>query len=294
MANTRIHSDSRVQLRKMELSDMEGLMKLKDAEGWNQQEKDWALLISYNKSVNLVAVLDDHIVGTVTAINYDNTVAWIGMMLVDRDYRGRGIARLLLLDAIDKLNKCNSIKLDATPAGRPLYLKLGFKDEYTLYRMTNASVSKISPDEDASPRAEQIRPVDIPEVAAYDKKVFGADRAALISQLFKAYPDLAWFIKENNSIAGFCLGREGKNYTQIGPVSASSSNGARALVRSAINRLTGQPVVVDICAAKSEIQGWLEACGFKSQRPFERMYLRDNPCPGIIEKQYLICGPELG
>jgi GNAT superfamily N-acetyltransferase len=32
------------------------------------------------------------------------TVAWIGMMLVDRDYRGRGISKLLLLDAIGKLN----------------------------------------------------------------------------------------------------------------------------------------------------------------------------------------------
>ncbi len=110
-----------MKLRKMQLSDMDGLMRLKDAEGWNQLEKDWALLISYKESVNLVAVVDDRIIGTVTAMNYANTVAWIGMMLVDRDYRGRGISKLLMLDAIDKLKKCKSIKLDATPAGRPVY-----------------------------------------------------------------------------------------------------------------------------------------------------------------------------
>jgi hypothetical protein len=52
--------------------------------------------------------------------------------------------------------------------------------------------------------------------------------------------------------------------------------------------------VIDICADKSEMKGWLEACGFISQRPFERMYLRNNPHPGIIESQYLISGPELG
>lgn len=294
MADPGIHRNSQVKLRKMALSDMDSLMKLKDAEGWNQLEKDWALLISYKESVNQVAIVDDRIVGTVTAINYDNTVAWIGMMLVAADYRGRGIAKRLLLDTIDKLSKCLSVKLDATPAGRPLYLKLGFRDEYTLYRMTNASVSKIPPGEDASFRAEQIRPPDIPEVAAYDKKVFGADRTALIRQLYEASPDLAWVIKENNRIAGFCLGREGKNYTQIGPLSASSSNGARALMRSAINRLTGQGVVADICAVKPEIQGWLEGCGFTSQRPFVRMYLRSNPHPGHIQSQYLISGPELG
>ena len=289
----RTHTKAPAKLRKMELSDMDGLMKLKDAEGWNQLEKDWAMLISYKESVNLVAVLDDRIVGTITAINYDNTVAWIGMMLVDRNYRGRGIARKLLLETIDKLHRCKSIKLDATPAGRPLYLKLGFQDEYTLYRMTNPSVSKVSQGMDLL-NTEQMRPADIPEVAAFDKKVFGADRTELTRQLYESYPELAWLIKENNSITGFCLGRRGQNFTQIGPVSAFSSNGVKALIQSAMDQLTGQAVVADICAAKSEIKEWLEACDFISQRPFERMYLAGNPHPGIIENQYLISGPELG
>lgn len=293
MANTGNHSGTQVKLRKMELSDMDSLMRLKDAEGWNQLDKDWALLISYRGSVNLVAVLDDHILGSVTAINYDNKVAWIGMMLVDRAYRGRGIARLLLLEAIDKLNSSLSIKLDATPAGRPLYLKLGFREEYTLYRMTNPSVSKICAGDDLS-TANQIKPEDIPEVAEFDKKVFGADRTELIRQLYEAYPELAWLVKENKCVAGFCLGREGQKFTQIGPVFASSSEKVKTLLQSALDQLRDQAVVVDIIAAKSDILGWLEACGFVTQRPFERMYLNNNPHPGIIEKQYLICGPELG
>ena len=293
MVDIRAHTNSPVKLRKMALSDMDSLMRLKDAEGWNQLEKDWALLISYKESVNLVAVMDDHIVGTITAINYENTVAWIGMMLVDKDYRGRGIAKLLLLAAIDKLNKCLSIKLDATPAGRPVYLKLGFRDEYTLYRMTRPSVSNIYPS-DLPFKTEQIKPADIPAVAAFDKKVFGADRTELIRHLYESYPALAWLIKDNNRIAGFCLGRRGQNFTQIGPVYASSSSGAKVLIQSAINQLTGQALVVDVAAAKSDIKEWLETCGFISQRPFERMYLRNNPHPGIIESQYLISGPELG
>ena len=208
------------------LSDMDSLMKLKNVEGWNQLEKDWALLINYKESINLVAVLDDLIVGTITAINYANTVAWIGMMLVDRDYRGRGISKLLLIDAINKLKKCKSIKLDATPAGRPVYLKLGFVDEYTLFRMTNPSVSKISLS-DISVETEQVMPADISEVAEFDQKVFGADRTELIRALYESYPELAWLIRENGRITGFCLGRLGQNFTQIGPVYASSVQGAK-------------------------------------------------------------------
>lgn len=194
MADTSTYTASPVKLRKMELSHMDSIMKLKDAEGWNQLEKDWALLINYKESINLVAVLDDRIVGTVTAINYANTVAWIGMMLVDRDYRGRGISKLLLNDVIDKLKRCESIKLDATPAGRPVYLKIGFIDEYTLHRMTNPSVSKISLSDNPI-ETEKIKPANIPEVAEFDEIIFGADRTELIKGMYEGYPELAWLIR---------------------------------------------------------------------------------------------------
>ncbi len=277
----------------MVLSDMDGLMKLKDAEGWNQLEQDWELLINYEESVNLVAVLDEQIVGTVTAINYDNMVAWIGMMLVDRDYRGKGISKLLLNDVIHKLKKCASIKLDATPAGKPVYLKMGFVEEYTLFRITNPSVSRISRS-DFPVETEPLKTEDIQEVVKLDKKVFGADRTPLINRLYYNYPELSWIIRENSGITGYCQGRRGLNFTQIGPVYASSEKDAKALVRSAVNQITGQAVVVDLHADKPDMKLWLETCGFTTQRPFDRMYLKHNPHPGMIESQYLISGPELG
>lgn len=284
---------NQVQLRRMELSDMDVLMKFKNAEGWNQLEKDWALLIGYEESISLVAVLDNRIVGSVTALNYENRVAWIGMMIVDKDYRGRGIAKGLMLAVMDKLKLCESIKLDATPAGRPLYLKLGFKDEYTLYRMTSPSVAKI-PFRDGSVGARKMRAGDIPLVAAFDRKVFGADRTELITRLRGSCPEIAWLYKDNNSIAGFCVGRPGQNFTQIGPLNALSKEIAKVLMRSAINQLSGQAVVVDIPADKADTRDWLEANGFETIRPFERMFLRVNPHPGMINNLYLIAGPELG
>ena len=288
-----VPTKSSVQIRKMELSDMEGLMKIKKAEGWNQTEKDWELLIQYQGSVNLVAVLENQIVGTVTALNYAHTVAWIGMMLVGKEFRGRGISKLLLNEVILKLGNCASIKLDATPAGRPVYLKFGFKDEYTLHRMIHPSVSNI-PLNKGSLEAMQVMPEDLPELAEFDQLVFGADRASLLGQLYENYPELAWLFRENNKVVGYCLGRRGENFTQIGPVYGTSEKIARSLIRSAINSIIGEAVVVDIQEAKSSTMRWFKGCGFTSLRPFERMYLSNNPHPGIIESQYLICGPELG
>lgn len=318
-------TENPIQLREMKLSDMDGLMKLKNAEGWNQKEKDWELLINYQDSVNLVATVDDQVVGSVCGINYDHTLAWIGMMLVDRNHRGKGISRLLLTEAIARLEKCDSIKLDATPAGRPVYVKFGFKDEYTLYRMTNPSVPEISQAEahagthagthegnpEVTPAGEVFGipagkaaeagidaglmvPVDLSEVIEYDRQIFGADRGDLIRHLYEGHPGLARIIREDGKIAGYCLGRNGVKYTQLGPVYAESERMAKSLICSAINSIPGEAAVVDIAADQTNLMQWLEDHGFTAQRPFERMYLNNNPHPGVIEKQYLIGGPELG
>ncbi len=287
------NSGNPITVREMELSDIGHLMKLKDAEGWNQTEKDWELLIMYEESVNRVALQDDRIAGSITAIKYNSSVAWIGMMLVEKNYRGRGISKLLLNEVIHKLNNCSSIKLDATPAGRPLYLKLGFIYEYTLYRMTNMSVSDASLNMQ-SVETVKIRPEDLPEVAEFDKIVFGADRTELIKHLYVNDPELAWLIRDNNRTAGFIMGRKGSDYTQIGPLYATSQKGAKALIRSALGQLSGKAVVVDVHANKPAIIQWFEGVGFTSQRPFDRMYLKHNPNPGSVDTQYLIAGPELG
>ena len=285
--------NSSIRLRKMELSDMKELMRLKNAESWNQTENDWRLLIQYKNSINLVAETDNTIIGTVTAINYANTVAWIGMMLVDKIHRGKGISKILLNETIEKLKDCRSIKLDATPAGWPVYKKLGFIDEYSLCRMTCPSVLKPSLIE-VNVKTEQLTEKDIPEVAKLDKQVFGADRTELIYYLHTNSPSLAFLTRENNKITGFSLGRKGQSFTQVGPVYASSDNEAKALIKSSLSKLRGKAVAIDIHIDKPEIENLLSTFGFTRQRTFKRMYLQKNPSPGIIKYQYLISGPELG
>ena len=93
------------------------------------------------ENICLAAIEDQKVIGTATAINYSNQVAWIGMVLVDQEYRGRGVSKLLLTGLFEKLNSCKSIKLDATPAGKPVYQKFDIKTEYLIHRMTIDSAS---------------------------------------------------------------------------------------------------------------------------------------------------------
>ena len=74
-------------------------------------------------------------VGTVMTSRF-GPVAWVAMMLVEERFRGRGIGRALMVHALSDLDAraIRSVRLDATPLGRPLYESLGFIAETTYTR----------------------------------------------------------------------------------------------------------------------------------------------------------------
>lgn len=280
-------------LRRIEPDDIAGAMKLSNDEGWNQTEKDWRLLIEDTQNICILAEHNQKVIGTTTAINYSNQIAWIGMVLVAKEYRGQGISKLLLTNIFKKLEFCKSIKLDATSDGQQVYKKFDFKDEYTILRMTTSSMQNLSSDNNVI-TPEPILEKDIEEVISLDAHVFGVHRTQLFKSLIKEYRDKAWLLKQNNRVSGFVLGRDGNKYHQIGPVVASTTTEAKSLVTKALNNLINQSIVIDVLSDKEELINWLKSIGFIRQRNFIRMYKNENYFPGMIDKQYAICGPEFG
>ncbi len=281
-----------VTLRPMQLSDLNCAMQLSTAEGWNQTESDWKLFIENPLNICLVAMAGKKVIGTIAAINYSNEVEWIGMVLVNKAYRGNGVSTLLMKSILDKSASFKSVKLDATLAGQAVYSKLGFKNEYIITRMTSSSVQYLNDDGGLFPEPIQLK--DIEEIIALDKDIFGAGRRYLIEYLIKKYPGKSWMLKRNNHVTGFVLGRDGNKYNHIGPVTASSDADTKILISKALSKLNNQPAVVDIFNDKEDLLNWFHSIGFVNQRQFIRMYKDQNSFPGIIEKQYLICGPEFG
>lgn len=281
------------KIRPMITNDLNQAISLSNSEGWNQTEKDWKLLIENPLNTCLVAEHNNTVIGTATALNHSNKVAWIGMVLVDKRFRGQGVGKMLLRTIIDALKNIDSIKLDATPAGLPLYQKLGFIDEYKIYRMINPSLQSFRK------QVFNYEPVNIDlesfsDVLKLDKRIFGTARTYLLQALLRNYPGKAYLIKRNKKLDGYMFGRDGVRFNYIGPVFAFSHDSARILILKALESLNNQPVALDILQDKEDLIKWLESLGFIKHRHFIRMYLKSNSYYGLIEYQYLISGPEFG
>src|SRR5215468_10104666 len=104
-----------LRIRTMTDNDLSLAMSLKDQAGWNQTEADWQRFLAMEPAGCFVAEWDGRPVGTtVTCIL--GSVAWVAMVLVDPEFRGKGIGKALMTHALDFLESQSvpSIRLDAT------------------------------------------------------------------------------------------------------------------------------------------------------------------------------------
>jgi len=127
--------DERIIIRQMREFDIPSAMDIKNDEGWYQVEDDWKLLIRTSPEWCLVAELGAEVVGTITSINYENKIAWIGMMLVRKEYRAQGISKFLMKSVLEKLKGVEKVKLDATPAGLKVYERIGVSADCDISRL---------------------------------------------------------------------------------------------------------------------------------------------------------------
>ena len=277
----------------MRAADLDQALGLSLNEGWNQTMNDWKFLFENPENVSIVAEKDNRVAGTATALNHENKIAWIGMVLVDKSLRGQGAGKMLLENIISRLKHVESVKLDATPAGEPLYRKLGFIAEHNIFRMTSDSLNYSSAIV-LSGESDNINQENLSEVVKLDRKIFGADRSYLLMNLLSGNPDRAFYLKKDNSPEGYAFGRAGSRFNYVGPVNALTQESARELILKSLKSLNDQKIAIDILEDKVDVISWLESIGFVKQRHFVRMYLKVNPYPGIVNNQYLISGPEFG
>ncbi len=284
-----------ISFRAMRHDDIAAGLRLCRDSRWNQTRRDWEMFLKLRPHSCRVAVKDEQVIGTVATVSYENRFAWIGMVLVDPAERGRGIGARLMSEALDVLKDVPSIRLDATPAGHEVYRKLDFIDEYRLSRMETV-VAGEGLTLQRNP-ARLMTKEDLPAVAMLDREVFGADRRMTLEWMFDGAPEYAWVVQQSRDqgqIVGYAFGRHGFNFEHLGPVVARDQQCARQLVSACLSRQAGQRFILDASHHETDWRVWLASIGFREQRPFIRMFYRDNPFPGLPSKQFGILGPEFG
>ena len=263
-------------------------LRLTQEAGWNHLESDWLRFINLGLEDSFVGELEGRAVGTTMTFISDH-VAWVAMVLVEKESRGKGIGTALLKHALDflEMREIKTVRLDATHLGQPLYEKLGFLPEYEVARYKG-----IAPISTVEPSVTKVTPEMFADIIEFDRRMTGTHRAKMLNALLKEFPENLRVVMQDDNIEGFVTLHPGRNAIQIGPCTATINAGP-ALLLDAMNRCAGEAVFVDVPTDNVHAVKMIEASGLEIQQRFLRMYrgerIKDN-----INAIWASSGPEKG
>jgi GNAT superfamily N-acetyltransferase len=278
-------------IRDMTPSDIAAGLHLCRASRWNQLENDWSLFLKLSPTGCRVAEKEGRVVGTVATLRYQDRFSWLSMVLVSPEERRAGIGTALLYEGLALLEDEECIRLDATPAGRQLYTQHGFVDEYSIARFTTSIDRARIP-----PLTGNVRPMreqDLTAIADQDREIFGADREPVLRSLFARSPECGW-VAIASDIQGYCFGRPGFLYQQLGPIVARDESVARELLSQCLTHKSDQQFGIDAPRHSASWLDFLKSIGFTEERSFVRMHRGENRYPGHPEYVFGVVGPEFG
>ena len=269
--------------RQLVVSDIPAAVGLSEQAGWNQTGDDWRLLIDLAPEGCLAIEIDGELAATTTLLCYGQRLAWIGMVLTKMSYRGRGLARRLLTQALNKADqmRVETVKLDATDQGQQLYEKMGFRCEQAVERWSRPG---------SSHRLNAAVPVEETHVKDWrvaDHRAFGADRSELLERLAqRSQPP--FFIEDS-----YLLTRPGRRTRYLGPSVCKTPGTARTLTERALGIAVSDGWSWDLLPRNRNAVAIAQDLGFAPARHLQRM-ARGKDLPAHEDTIYAIAGFELG
>jgi GNAT superfamily N-acetyltransferase len=278
-----------IEIREMTEADISLGMRLSRAEGWNQTAADWLRFLKLQPGGCFVAEEGGLPVATVTTCVFQR-VAWIGMMLVHKESRGRGIGRALMERALQWLDEQGvvSVRLDATAMGKPMYEKLGFEPQFDIGRFAGQVSDAI-----ARPPTALADKICLDEICALDRAAIGYDRTRLIRALLSEKDAWANVMRSSDRLLGYVSTRAGSIATFVGPCAAETPTAGRQLLAGALRVTAGRQVFVDVPLDNRPAVETVDSTGLTQARQLIRMTCG----PLVVEKiewLWASSGPEKG
>jgi ribosomal protein S18 acetylase RimI-like enzyme len=237
-----------MQIDQFKHSDLDRFLRLAKAEGWICDRWEFDFLLNAFPQGCLVARRWGIAVAFVTAIRY-GTSGWIGNLVVREEFRGQGLGRTLMEEAIAVLDEAGTetIWLTASLAGKPLYESLGFTAVDVINRWVGRGIG--------GDEASDGETVSRDEILAVDRAGWGDLRETIIDQ-----------VAERGRVFGtrgaFLVSQACAGSVQLGPW-GGNDGGALLLLENALTEAGwGKKVFLDAPLRNTGLAALLPGMGF--------------------------------
>ncbi|SAK68863.1 N-acetyltransferase GCN5 [Caballeronia catudaia] len=260
---------------------------------WPHRADDWRFV--HDAGEGFVAQDGDRVVGTALFWTFGENGGSLGMVIVAPDCQGKGIGRTLMELLLEALGERITV-LHATPAGEPLYAKLGFTRIGAIHQHQSADFTVPRIDLQRGEHIRTIEPRDTDTLVALASRASGFDRSVLLPSLLNVAQGVV--LERDGEALGFALIREFGRGHAIGPVVSLTDDGqhvrrAQALIAHWLGRNEGRFTRIDT-PDESGLADWLERIGLKRVDTVIKMARNGTPSRDASVAQFAIINQALG
>jgi GNAT superfamily N-acetyltransferase len=247
------HAAAGLPIRRLSAADLAACVELAADRGWPPELNKWRLLFAVGEAYGI-----DDAAGGLAAMavltRYGRQLAAVGTMVVASRFGHQGLGRRLIMHLIEQAGPAVVyLGANSSSYGRSLYQSVGFHSIDTVTRHTGRFVPRPHGALPASLRPASMS--DRGPMAALDRRVFGADRRHVLTELFGFAERVLVAEDTQGTLTGFAAAWRNEQDLLIGPLVAADQAIARTLITTVAAEENG-PVRVDIRDIHINLANW--------------------------------------
>lgn len=246
-------------LRRLGPPDLAAVLTLLEAEGWAYDAGDLDLVLK-------TGTLWGHIDHTGSPIScaavtlFGERMAALGLVMVQREYRGRGLGSQLVEHAVHRVAGAVPVGLVSNPSATALYRRLGFVPVETIVTLKRSAKSLKTPTPPAStnPYHEALQTA----VMAADACANGFPREDFLAAWLSKADRVRVAGEAHHRLSGFAVATKRGDALHVGPLTANDPDTALTLLLDLLDGYGG-PVRIDLVSEQPQLIQRLRALGFR-------------------------------
>jgi hypothetical protein len=273
---------SDLRIRPMTRAELDVLIDWAADEGWNPGLHDADVFWATDPEAFVAAELGGQLAGGGSIVSYGRRYGFMGLFLVRRDLRGRGLGDRLWKERrrrlLERLDDPKVVGMDGVFEMQRYYAAGGFE-----FSCRDLRFEGIGADATASGDVVELSGVPFAEVGAYDRRHFPAPRPGFLERWVRAPGGHAVGVRRRGALAGFGVLRPCRTGYKLGPLFADDPELAERLYSELARRVPGEPIYLD---APERNPAAIELANRHAMREVfgcARMYL--GPAPALPDRE---------
>ena len=244
-------------------------------ESWNPGKSDIGIAWDTDPEGFIALRRGADLIGGGAIMSYDGLFGFMGLFIVRRDQRGRGLGahlwRYRLKRLQDRLAPGAPIGMDGVLAMKPFYERGGFVFAHNDLRYQGIADGTMDP---------AVRPIDSSMFAVvenFDRSHVPAPRASFLHRWIFQRGSHALGLHQNGQMVGYGVARPALTGYKLGPVFAKRADIAERLILSLMACIPGEQVQLDVPEPNQSGTGLAEKFGLKEVFGCARLYHGQTP-----------------